>query len=93
MTQLAKPQHIYLTFTTDEFKEQCLEIIAELSKCGGVVIIFDGDEPIVQLTQYEEVHDPVRGSFKGRMEILGDIVSPMPAEWYSTPAESGEQLP
>lgn len=80
----SKPQRIYHTCTTAEFKEQCLEIIAELAEYGGKVIIFDEDEPIVQLTQYEEPPLNGYGSMKGQIKILGDIVSPLPPEWYSS---------
>ena len=80
----SKPKRIYQTYTTAEFKEQCLEIIAELVECGGRVIIFDEDEPIVQLTQYEEPPLHGYGSMKGQIQILGDIVSPLPPEWYSS---------
>ena len=84
MTADSKPQRIYHTYTTAEFKVRCLEIIAELAECGGKVIIFDEDEPIVQLTQYEEPPLNGYGSMKGQIKILGDIVSPLPPEWYSS---------
>ena len=91
MSEAAKPQPIYHTCTTTEFKEQCLEIIDELAKCDGEVIIFDGDEPIVQITRYREVPDPLRGSLKGRVQIHGDIVSPLPPEWYALRTDQDEE--
>lgn len=91
MTEPTKPQRIYYTCTTAEFKEQCLEIIAELVECDGEVIIFDGDEPVVQITRYQEVHDPLRGSLKGRVQIHGDIVSPLPPEWYALSTDQDEE--
>ena len=91
MTADSKPQRIYHTCTTAEFKEQCLEIISELAECGGEVIIFDGDEPVVQITRYQEVHDPLRGSLKGRVQIHGDIVSPLPPEWYALRTDQDEE--
>ena len=84
MNEPAKSQRIYHTCTTVEFKEQCLEIIAELVECGGKVIIFKDGEPIVQLTQYEEPPLNGYGSMKGQIKIHGDIVSPLPPEWYSS---------
>lgn len=81
----AVPFHEKLhTLTTEEFKEQCLAIITAVSEQDGLAIIFDGDKPLVQITRYEEVHDPIRGSLEGKMEIHGDIVSPLPPEWYSS---------
>lgn len=32
------------------------------------------------------------GAGKGRMKIIGDIVSPMPAEWFEDPEDSRKEL-
>jgi hypothetical protein len=32
------------------------------------------------------------GVDKGKIKILGDIVSPMPPEWFSSPANADEDL-
>lgn len=81
----AVPFHEKLhTLTVEEFGEQYLSIIAAVFEQDGLAIIFDGDKPVVQITRYEEVHDPLRGSLKGQVEIHGDIVSPLPPEWYTS---------
>ena len=81
----AVPFHEKLhTLTTEEFKDQCLAIIVAVSEQDGKAIIFDGGKPIVQITRYVEPHDPLRGSLKGRAQIHGDIVSPLPPDWYSS---------
>ena len=81
----AVPFHEKLhTLTTEEFNEQCLEIIAAISEHGGKAIIFDGDKPVVQLTRYDEPPLHGYGSMKGQVKIHGDIVSPLPPEWYSS---------
>ena len=72
------------TLTTEEFKEQCLAIIAAVSEQDGLAIIFDGDKPLVQITRYEEPSLHGYGSMKGQIEIHGDIVSPLPSEWYAS---------
>lgn len=69
----------------DEFKEQCLELIGEVAERGGSVIIFDEDEPLVELTRYVEPPLGGYGSLKGKVQILGDIEGPMPVEWYTHP--------
>ena len=79
------------TLTTEEFKEQCLAIIAAVCEQDGKAIIFDGDKPIVQITRYQEVQDPLRGSLKGRAQIHGDIVSPLPPEWYTLCTDQDEE--
>lgn len=81
----AVPFHEKLhTLTVEEFGEQYLSIITAVFEQDGLAIIFDGDKPLVQITRYEEVHDPLRGSLKGQAEIHGDIVSPLPPEWYTS---------
>lgn len=84
MSETTKPQPIILTIDIKEFKEQCLEIIKDLAKCGGTVYIFDGGEPIVQMTEFEEPPLHGYGSMKGQIKIHGDIVSPLPPEWYAS---------
>ena len=70
---------------TDEFKEHCREMIAEITKRDGVVIISEGEEPVAEMTRYVEVPNPARGAFND-IKILGDIEGPMPVEWYTNPA-------
>ncbi len=84
MTEAAKPQPIILTIHTEELKERCLEVVAKLAECGGMVIIFHDGEPIVQMTQFEEPPLNGYGSMKGQIKIHGDIVSPLPPEWYAS---------
>ena len=79
------------TLTVAEFGEQYQAIIAAVFEQDGKAILFDGDKPIVQITRYEEVQDPLRGSFKGRMQIHGDIVSPLPPEWYALRTDQDEE--
>ena len=79
------------TLTVEEFGEQYLSIIAAVFEQDGKAILFDGDKPIVQITRYQEVHDPLRGSLKGRTQIHGDIVSPLPPEWYTLRTDQDEE--
>ena len=69
---------------TDEFKEHCREMIAEITQRDRVVIINDGEKPVAEMTRYVEMPDPAYGAFKD-VQILGDIEGPMPVEWYTDP--------
>jgi hypothetical protein len=90
----AVPFHEKLhTLTIEEFGELYLSIIAAISKHGGKAIIFDGDKPVAQLTQYEEPPLNGYGSMKGQIKIHGDIVSPLPPEWYTSCTGHDEDLP
>ena len=56
---------------TDEFKEHCREMIAEIAERDGVVIINEGEDPVAEMTRYVEIPNPARGAFKD-IKILGD---------------------
>ena len=79
------------TLTVEEFGEQYRSIIEAVFQQDGLAIIFDGDTPLVEISRYEEVNDPIRGSLKGKMEIHGDIVSPLPPEWYALRTDQDEE--
>ena len=81
------------TLTIEEFGELYLSIIAAVSEQDGKAIIFDGDTPIVQITRYQEVHEPLRGSLRGQAQIHGDIVAPLPPEWYTSCSGHDEVQP
>ena len=85
MNQQCKKQPIYHALGAGEFKAQCLDLIAEISKRGGSVIIHDADGPAVELTRYVEPPLPGYGILKGKVELPDDIEGPMPVEWYTDP--------
>ncbi len=91
MTEAVPFQDKLPRLTVAEFGEQYLSIIKAVFEQDGKAIIFDGDEPIVQITRYQEIHDPLRGSVKGRVQIHGDIVSPLPPEWYALRTDQDEE--
>ena len=91
MTEAVPFQDKLHTLTVEEFGEQYRSIIEAVFEQDGLAIIFDGDKPLVEITRYEEVHDPIRGSLKGKMEIHGDIVSPLPPEWYTLRTDQDEE--
>ena len=68
-----------------EFQERCLDLIDEIYREGGELIVTEGDEPLVELTRYVEPPRGGYGSLKGKVQILGDIEGPMPVEWYTHP--------
>jgi prevent-host-death family protein len=67
-----------------EFKAKCLALIDEVQKTKQPLRITRRGEPVAELVPPapKESHSFL-GSMKGRMEILGDIVSPAadPDEW------------
>ena len=91
MIDYVKPFHAIHTPSTAEFQEQCLDFINEITEAeaeGRTVkyIVFGDDGPVALLTHYVEPPMPaIYGLYKGKVKILGDIVSPMPAEWFAVP--------
>jgi prevent-host-death family protein len=67
-----------------EFKAKCLALIDELQKTKQPLRITRRGKPVAELVPPTPKHEGnLLGFMKGRMEILGDIVSPAadPDEW------------
>ena len=71
--------------SSDEFRELCPALIAEISQKDVSVTIFEDGKPAAEITRYEAPALAGYGSLKGKVQILGDIEGPMPVEWYTHP--------
>ena len=88
------------TITASEFNAKCLELMNEVTESGEEIIITKNGKPVAKLAPYKEqgktlVHQKPESMFgkdRGKIKILGDIVSPMPAEWFSDTGDSEEVL-
>ena len=85
MSEQRKEQAFYHALDAGEFKERCLELIAEIYRDWGVLIVTDANIAVAEVTRYVESPGGGYGSLKGQVEILGDIEGPMPVEWYTDP--------
>lgn len=63
-----------------EFKARCLAIMDEVQAKRETVIITKRGKPIAKLSPLEKETDDIFGFMKGQIEVLGDIVSPLPSE-------------
>lgn len=67
-----------------EFKAKCLAILAEVQKTKQPILVTRRGHPVAEIgpPPLEDDRSWI-GSMKGRMEILGDIVSPAadPDDW------------
>jgi prevent-host-death family protein len=64
-----------------EFKARCLEVMDTVARTGDPVIVTKRGKPVAKLCPITEPLSPLVGCMKGRIEILGDIVSPVDVEW------------
>ena len=71
------------TYTTgriikaSEFKAKCLKLMDEVAETGEEIVITKNGEPIAKLTAYQQPRKAPWGADKGRIRILGDIISPI----------------
>ena len=65
-----------------EFKAKCLRLMDEVAASGEEIIITKRGRPVSRLAPYRERPQTVFGRNRESIEILGEIVEPMPAEWF-----------
>ena len=80
------------TVKASEFKTECLNLVDEVLKSGDDIVITRNGRPVAKLTPYRERLKTPFGRDRGRIKVLGDIVSPMPAEWFENSRDSEEDL-
>ncbi len=80
------------TIKASEFKAKCLQLMDEVAASGEEIIITKYGRPVSKLIPYKERPKSFFGADKGRMKIIGDIVSPMPAEWFEDSDDSRKKL-
>ena len=70
------------TMPAGEFKVHCLAVMDEVARKREAVVITKRGKPIAKLVPLEK-KDDIFGFLKGRVKVLGDVVSPglTPEEW------------
>jgi prevent-host-death family protein len=71
------------TMPAGAFKAQCLKVMDEVQSKRQAVLITKRGKPVAKLVPVEKEKDDIFGFYKGKIEIKGDIVSPIltPEEW------------
>lgn len=64
-----------------EFKAKCLKLMDEVSERGEEIVITKHGRPVSKLVPYREKPKTLFGIDRGKLEIVGDIVSPIDVEW------------
>ena len=70
------------TMKASEFKARCLRLMDEVADSGEEIVITKYGRPVSKLIPYRRKPKSFFGADKGRIKIVGDIVSSMPAEWF-----------
>ena len=69
------------TIKASEFKARCLKLMDEVAENGEEIIITKNGRPTARLVAYREKPKTLFGIDRGKLEILGDIMSPIDVEW------------
>ena len=80
------------TIKASEFKAKCLKLMDEVAESGEEIVITKNGRPVSRLAPYRERPKTLFGIDRDRIKILGDIVEPMPAEWFEDADDSQEDL-
>ena len=81
MNRTVKPTEIQKIVKASEFKAKCLALMDEVQRTGRSVVITKRGEPVADLVPHRLAKPNVRGIWKGKVEIIGDIMSPIDVEW------------
>ncbi len=76
------------TIKASEFNARCLKLIDEVAKSGEEIVITKHGRPVSKLAPYRKRPKMPFGRHRDKIRILGDIVSPMPAEWFEKPTKA-----
>ena len=80
------------TIKASEFKAKCLKLMDEVAESGEEIVITKNGRPVSRLLPYREKSKMTFGRNRDNIRILGDIVEPMPAEWFDAADDSAEEL-
>ena len=64
-----------------EFKAKCLALLDEVERTGETLVITKKGKPVAEVAPHKPANRSPFGVWKGQVEILGDIISPIDVEW------------
>ena len=66
------------TIQASEFKAKCLGLMDQVARTGETIVITKNGKPVAELRPHRPPRaKSILGIHKGKIEILGDIVSPI----------------
>ena len=79
------------TIKASEFKAKCLKLMDEAAESGKEIVITKKGKAVAKLSPLRQKPDVIFDIDRDIIQIHGDIVSPMPAEWVEDPEERGNE--
>ena len=80
------------TVKASELKAKCLQLMGEAAESGDEIVITKNGRPVSRPVLYREKPNAPFGRSRDAIRILGDVVSPMPAEWFEDSGSSEDDL-
>ena len=80
------------TIKASEFKAKCLKLMDEVAESGEEIVITKNGKAVAKLSPFRQKPEVIFGIDRGIIQIHGDIVSPMPADWFGDPEDKGDEL-
>jgi prevent-host-death family protein len=69
------------TISAAEFKAKCLDLMDTVATTGASIVVTKRGRPVARLCPVRVQRKSAAGFMKGRIRILGDIVSPIDTVW------------
>jgi prevent-host-death family protein len=85
VTKLARAKALPETISAAEFKAKCLDLMDTVAATGASIVVTKRGRPVARLSPVRARRGPGLGFMKGRIRIVGDIVSPIDATWDADP--------
>jgi len=84
ITMVTKPTRIKTppeTISAAEFKAKCLDLMDTVATTGASIVVTKRGRPVARLCPVRVRSGSALGFMKGRIRIVGDIVSPIDETW------------
>ncbi len=85
------PEGVPRTLKASEFKAKCLRLMDEVAATGEEIIITKNGRPVSKLVPCDGPPETWFGRDRDIIRIHGDIVGPMPREWWDD-GDDGDDL-
>ena len=77
------------TIKACEFKAKCLQLMDQVAETGESIVVTKNGKPVAQLAPLRKKPETLFGIHKGKIDIVGDIMSPIDVTWNATGNATG----